>query len=359
METMNRLASGGVLLQSPDDLLIQALDLTSDAILIVGREGQPCHLNKPAGQVLGIQTRHASLSEIHRKIPALRPLLRQGEERGAPRAGATLQSIRLGARTFEMHTLQQDSATGPSWIVRLRAEQPTGGPKATPTGLENVAQAISVVTHDLNNLLHCIVLCTDMLRNHRPEDVEGEAPLLARIVHAATRSSELVRKIMELGMGRASAAESVVFDELVGGVIDISKVITDQVRILKRLRAGKARVSMIRADVFQIVFNVLLNAIQASSSRGVVEVDTATRSADAGAPDCVCVTITDKAGQLRTEDASQVFQPRVSRSRHGFGLGLAGVRSLVFQQGGQIAVECDPGVQTRVSVCLPRCSAEP
>jgi signal transduction histidine kinase len=92
-----------------------------------------------------------------------------------------------------------------------------------------------------------------------------------------------------------------------------------------------------------------LNAIQASSANGVVQLDA--RSADGR----VAIAITDSGLGIAPELRSRVFEPFFTTKQKGTGLGLAIVKKNVHNLGGDILLESPiaDGRGTRVTVSVP------
>src|SRR5262249_18348064 len=101
-----------------------------------------------------------------------------------------------------------------------------------------------------------------------------------------------------------------------------------------------------------ILSNLVQNAIRHTSKaepERLVEV----RAVDAG-PD-VRVEVADTGPGVRPEDAEAIFQPQVSRSHggSGLGLGLATVKRLAEAHGGHVGVTSEAGRGALFWVTLP------
>ncbi len=104
----------------------------------------------------------------------------------------------------------------------------------------------------------------------------------------------------------------------------------------------------------QVILNLLLNAIEASSPGDAVRLETAAERVDGaevdekrqGAPtrpaDCVCIRVVDGGSGLPEQLGNRIFDPFVSTKETGTGLGLSICRRIVEEHGGQIAAENRP-----------------
>jgi len=102
-----------------------------------------------------------------------------------------------------------------------------------------------------------------------------------------------------------------------------------------------------RRELGQVLVNLILNAIQASSVGGQVEV-----GVDQKPPDYAIAWVKDRGQGLPPEDRERIFDPFYSTKPEGTGLGLAISHEIVTRHGGHISLESQPGC-TCFTVYLP------
>lgn len=100
-------------------------------------------------------------------------------------------------------------------------------------------------------------------------------------------------------------------------------------------------------QVQQMLFNVLLNAVQVMPEGGVVRV--ATSALD----DQVTIRVSDSGPGIPAENRDKIFNPFYTTKVRGTGLGLSICRRLAEQQGGRIYIEDRSGGGTTVVIELP------
>jgi signal transduction histidine kinase len=97
----------------------------------------------------------------------------------------------------------------------------------------------------------------------------------------------------------------------------------------------------------RVVYNLLLNAAQATPAGGAVTVKT--RAAGANAE----LSVIDRGSGIAKEHLESIFNPFFTTKSYGVGLGLAIVSKIVDEHGGSISVESVPGEGTVMRVFLP------
>jgi len=97
----------------------------------------------------------------------------------------------------------------------------------------------------------------------------------------------------------------------------------------------------------QVVFNLLLNAIDATDKGGSISVSA---SAAGGV---LVLTVADDGSGIPAEVLPRLFRPYFTTKKHGTGLGLFVLRRIVEAHGGSVGVESEVGRGTIFRVELP------
>lgn len=100
-------------------------------------------------------------------------------------------------------------------------------------------------------------------------------------------------------------------------------------------------------QIHQVLLNLLLNAVQAIESAGLVRVAVFEQGDEA------VVTVSDTGRGIPAEHLPNIFRPFYTTKGNGTGLGLSLARRIVEEHHGQIAVESSSGKGTTFSVVLP------
>lgn len=217
-----------------------------------------------------------------------------------------------------------------------------------------------LVTHELRAPISTIYSALDLV-------LSGLAsPEKARdiLVRAQIRADELLALIGELldltrireEPPRPEEATLVQVEEILQEVVDFVQVEADEKKLALRVEIAP-RLAPVRTvpDQIKLVWtNLLSNAIKYNEPGGSIEVSlTQDRSFVVG-------TVRDTGIGIAPEDLTNVFAEffRAKNARrvssHGTGVGLAIVRRIVENWGGQISVESELGSGTRFTFTLPK-----
>jgi two-component system sensor histidine kinase HydH len=97
----------------------------------------------------------------------------------------------------------------------------------------------------------------------------------------------------------------------------------------------------------RVLYNLILNAAQASAPGGAVTVKLR------AAADAAEISVIDRGSGVDAKNLGAIFNPFFTTKAEGVGLGLAIVAKIVDEHGGKIAVESEPGKGSVFQVLLP------
>jgi signal transduction histidine kinase len=110
------------------------------------------------------------------------------------------------------------------------------------------------------------------------------------------------------------------------------------------------------AQLQQAFMNLLINALEAMGTNGVLTVATETLQ-NGGDGRQLRINIQDTGVGIAPENLKRMFEPFFTTKKNGTGLGLAISRRIVLEHHGLIRVESDPGKGSRFSLSLPAFTA--
>ena len=211
-----------------------------------------------------------------------------------------------------------------------------------------LGRMVAGVAHEMNNPLHFLRGNVSLLRKRLPED-GPLVPFLRDIEESVERMTSVTRQLLLFGRKQGGdGSASVKLSEVIPLVVKMVAPQTPKgVKIVQQIDGEAVRANP--QDLFQIVLNIVHNAIQAVDPyTGEVKI-AAARSGDQ-----VELSVADNGCGICKENLDRIFDPFFTTKPPGAGtgLGLSIVQELVTAQAGTVRVESEEGRGTRVAVTL-------
>ena len=189
------------------------------------------------------------------------------------------------------------------------------------------------------------------------------------MIEAGERAAQITSQLLAFSRQQSQRPEPVDLNALVRRTSRmLSRLIGEHISLDLRLESGIAPVDADRAQLEQVILNLVINARDAMSDGGQVVISTRNSRADdarhmeAGADPLgyVVLTVRDTGEGMDEETRTQVFEPFYTTKEHGrgTGLGLAMVYGVVKQGGGHISVTSAPGEGSQFDLFFPVASRE-
>jgi signal transduction histidine kinase len=215
--------------------------------------------------------------------------------------------------------------------------------------LAALGQLSAGLAHELRNPLGTIRASAEMLRKSLPEEHGVARELAGFIATEVDRANSLVSRFLEF----ARPLELRLSEADLSEVIDRAVARVEQDALGRGITFHKNYSPDIPPFLFdaelveRVVYNLVLNAAQASPAGAAVTVKT--RPAD----DSVEIAVIDRGCGIEPQHLESIFNPFFTTKPDGVGLGLAIVSKIVDEHGGKIAVESEPGKGSAFRVYLP------
>jgi PAS domain S-box-containing protein len=225
--------------------------------------------------------------------------------------------------------------------------------------LQVIGQLTGGIAHDFNNLLQVVSSGVALLKAPTLTP-ERRARLLDGIEQAATNGSQLVSRLLSVGRRQALRPQSFDLNERLRGLTDLlRRTLGSQIEIKIDLAPDLWPVSADPSQFEVALLNLTVNARDAMPSGGTLSLRTHNEAS--GATEQVCLTVEDTGTGMSPAVRARIFEPFFTTKEigKGTGLGLPQVHGFAKQSGGDVRVDSEPGRGTRVTLCLPRASADP
>ena len=216
--------------------------------------------------------------------------------------------------------------------------------------LATIGQLSAGIAHELNEPLGGILGFAQLAQkaSNVPKQVQED---LSKIVAAALHAREVIKKLMLFA--RQSDPGK--------GWVDLNMLVSDGLYFLES-RCEKAGVELVRhiqdnlpeiaadpGQIYQVLINLSVNAIQAMPKGGRLTISTALRDST------IELEVQDTGVGMTEELQRQIFLPFFTTKDvgEGTGLGLSVVQGIVTAHGGTISAESTKGAGTIFTVRLP------
>jgi signal transduction histidine kinase len=203
------------------------------------------------------------------------------------------------------------------------------------------------IAHEVGNPLTSISTIVQVLERKNPDDYTREK--LALVGGQLARIQGIVRELTTFSRPASQERSRFTIREIVGEALNIAKYYkgTKTRSITADVPADLPVLSGVRDQLVQVVFNLVLNALDATQNGGLIEV-TAARTADG-----IEVAVRDDGSGIDPAHHDRIFRPYFTTKKQGTGLGLFVTHKIVGEHGGAVDFESALGKGTTFRVRLP------
>jgi PAS domain S-box-containing protein len=233
--------------------------------------------------------------------------------------------------------------------------------------LEAMGRLSAGVAHDFNNLLTVIIGHSELLllRTSGSDPVRRELELIR---NTGRQAGTLTGQLLAFSRGQVLRREALDLNAVVTGMKPLTRrLVGEHITPVFEPDPEVGLVHADRAQIEQILLNLLVNARDAMPKGGRVIIRTANvdldpdfarRNPGARPGSYVAFSVTDEGVGIEPAVQARLFEPFfTTKGNKGTGLGLATVFGIVKQHEGYITVESTPGHGSRFTVYLGRVEA--
>ena len=221
---------------------------------------------------------------------------------------------------------------------------------------ESLGLLASGIAHDFNNLLTTILGAVSLAKDNRDYTALGDAE------KACLTAKGLTKQLLAFAKGGAGTQIVCASKEILEDSIKIAAAAATA-EIALDVPEGVEPVMVDRAQILQVFQNLIVNALQAMPPpphmpRLQIRAANLTLAEDQvpslPAGDYVEFEVRDNGSGIKPEHVEKIFDPFFTTKKHGTGLGLATVLSIVRKHGGQLGLDTEVGKGTAFTVYLPK-----
>ncbi len=214
---------------------------------------------------------------------------------------------------------------------------------STSRELAAIGKVSTFVLHDLKNQVSGLSLMLDNARDYI-DDPEFQEDMLETVGNTVRNMKGLIARLKNVKEK----------PELVIAAVELEKIVRDAVETTAaavKVTGESVRVAVDEEEIYKVVLNLLVNAVEATAQEKAVQVCYGERDRFA------FVEVKDfGCGMSSDFMAEKLFKPFETTKKHGFGIGLYQCKQIVESHGGCIDVESREGVGTTFTLNLPLAS---
>ena len=216
--------------------------------------------------------------------------------------------------------------------------------------LAALGQMAAGIGHEINNPLMNIMSLATLVEEALGEghdDAKNDILLLRK---EGQRCARIIQGILNFARENEPSYEPFNLSELIDETLELLAHRIESAHI--NLVTNIEKELMMEGDsgmLQQVLVNILLNAIQASSNKSVIIVDAKQKA------EKLIINITDEGTGIEGNDFSKIFDPFFTTKDpgKGTGLGMSIAREIIQKHGGTIEVQSTLGTGTEFTICLP------
>jgi C4-dicarboxylate-specific signal transduction histidine kinase len=214
---------------------------------------------------------------------------------------------------------------------------------ARATRLTAMGELTASIAHELKQPLAGAVANSDACLSwlsSQPPNLDEARAAADRVIEAATRASDLIRRIQGLFKKAAPERMRVNINEVIEETLGLirSEVSRNNVSLQTELGSQLPLVLGDRVQLQQVVLNLVKNGIEAMSGVQGRALQLRIRSAKHD-PNQVVVAVADSGAGIDPQVIGRIFEPFYTTKPEGTGMGLAISRSIVEAHGGRLWAE--------------------
>ncbi len=359
-------------------LLALAVDQISEGIAVTDLDGRLLFVNQAFQAIHGYKVeeiigKHLSALHSPEKLPAVQKAIDQLRKTGHFKGeiGHTRGTGRPIPIFLHASILRDEDQTPIGMVATLRditdqkkAEQERARLETQLhqiQKLEAIGQLAGGVAHDFNNLLAVIMGNASILKRD-PALQPKTRDAASDIMIAAERGSALTQQLLAYARGGLQEPTATDLNRLVRSVAPmLERTAPPGLRFELRLADDLPAMVADPPRIEQIVMNLCLNAIQATTPPGTIILATREEFLDEPAANAldlregryIRLDITDQGCGIEPEIQARIFEPFFTTKDMARGMGLSVTHGIIQSHRGQIRIQSAPGRGTVATVWLP------
>lgn len=229
---------------------------------------------------------------------------------------------------------------------RLRLEEQLGEAQR----LASLGKMVAAVSHEIKNPLGIVRSTAEILGNRISKVAPGNEKLATIIVEETSRLDGIVREFLDFARPRDIRKSAGSLNAVIDRLLRFMEPELQQkgVEVRTQLAEDLPDILFDSEQIYQVVLNIVINAIQAMPEGGQLTLITGAQEGSA------VLEVSDTGLGIAPEKLEQIFAPFFTDKNRGTGLGLTIAKNIVDKHQGTLTVASTPGEGSTFRMTLPR-----
>jgi PAS domain S-box-containing protein len=215
--------------------------------------------------------------------------------------------------------------------------------------LSTIGMLAGGIAHEFNNVLAAIQGAVELLSMHTSGNPQAR-PYLDVIRRMANRANDLTRQLLAYSRQGKYSPASIPLARVLSEILPtIRTSLLPGVELSTECDDVLPPVNVDVAQMHQVVMGLCLNAVEAMTGGGRLSVRTFAEPGDGR----VVLEVSDTGPGIDAKAMPRIFEPFFTTKGLGRGMGLAAIRGIVDNHGGEIRIVSREGEGTTCTVLLP------
>ena len=218
-----------------------------------------------------------------------------------------------------------------------------------------IGEMAAGLAHEMRNPLASISGSIQVLHKSLPLN-EPDERLMQIILRGKDQLESFMRDFLLLSRPTPGMSEMIKITDIIEDILESIRYLPDwrdDIQVIKSLQDHLPFIRANKTEIRQLIWNVLMNAIQSMPNGGWVTIETGKDTPDISAGQFLEIKISDNGQGIMENDLGKIFEPFYTTREKGTGLGLAIVNRIVEGHAGKIKVDSRSGEGTTFTIWLP------
>jgi two-component system sensor histidine kinase PilS (NtrC family) len=216
-----------------------------------------------------------------------------------------------------------------------------------------IGEMAAGLAHEIRNPLTAMIGSIQLLEKNLNLD-ETDERLMRIVVRGRDQIENLIGNFLLLARPNLTDREEIDINDVMEDVLEALRCGPEWHENIQveKVSYGGAGIYGNRTELKQMLWNLVLNAVQSMPDGGVLKIVSRASTSDNG-DEYLGISISDTGCGIEKDRESRIFTPFYTTKERGTGLGLAIATRVVESHGGRIEIESEVGTGTICNVLLP------